>query len=134
MATITPKLTITGTAAHLGAALSLAVEATLTIDEPFVGVSRITATTTGGASVIAPSANVPRYVYLKHTGLNDAGGDSGADKVMVELADSGDRDQIMELKANEFAFFPYYQGEAGILQLQASANTVRVEYAYFTRG
>lgn len=134
MAQIKPALTITGTATDLGAALSLSASTTLTIDEPFIGVSRITATTTGANSVIAPSVNVPRYIYIKHTGLNDAGSSSGADKVFVELADSGDRDQIMELKSGEFAFFPYYQGEAGILQLEASANTVRVEYAYFTRG
>ena len=133
MAELISKLTLTGTAADLGAALALSVSTTLTIDEPFVGISRITATTTGGNSIIAPSANIPRYVYIKHTGLNDAGSSSG-DRVLVELADNGDRNQIMELKSGEFAFFPYYQGGAGILQLQASANTVRVEYAFFTRG
>ena len=40
----------------------------------------------------------------------------------------------MELKAEEFAFFPYYAEAAGLLQLEANANTVQVEYAYFTRG
>ena len=134
MATLKAALTLTGTAADFGSALALSTSSSLTIDEPFVGVSRISATTTGGNSIIAPSANVPRYVYIKHTGLDDAGSSSGADKVYVELADSGDRDQIMELKSGEFAFFPYYQGEAGIIQLQTSANTVRVEYAFFTRG
>ena len=29
---------------------------------------------------------------------------------------------------------PFYAGGAGKLQLQTSANTVQVEYAYFTRG
>ena len=109
MASLKPALTLTGTAADLGAALSLSASTTLTIDEPFIGVSRITATTTGGDSIIAPSANVPRYIYIKHTGLNDAGASSGTGKVMVELADSGDRDRIMELKSGEFACFPYYQ-------------------------
>jgi len=134
MATLTPKLTLTGTAADFGNEISLSATTGLTIDEPFVGFSRITATTSGSASIIAASTNVPRYVYIKHTGLNSAGSSSGTDKVLVKLADSGDRDQIMELKANEFAFFPYYQGEAGLLQLETSANTVQVEYAHFTRG
>ena len=40
----------------------------------------------------------------------------------------------MELKSGEFAFFPYFAQGAGLLQLEASANTVQVEYAYFTRS
>ena len=79
-----------------------------------------------------PSLDSPRYVYLKHMGLNAAGSSSGTDKVVVETGDTSA--QIMELKIGEFAFFPYYKGGAGLLQLQASANTVQVEYAYFTRG
>jgi hypothetical protein len=131
MAILTPRLTLSGSAADLGAALSLSVDDSLTIDEPFVGVSRITATTTGGNSIILPNVDAPRYVYIKHTGLNQAGSSSGADKVKVETADGT---SIMELKLGEFAFFPHYAGGAGLIQLETSANTVQVEYAYFTRG
>ena len=131
MATLTPRFTLSGSATDLGAALSLSVDDTLTIDEPFVGVSRITATTTGGNSIILPSVDAPRYVYIKHTGLNQAGSSSGADKVKVEYSDGN---SIMELQTGEFAFFPHYAGGAGLLQLETSANTVQVEYAYFTRG
>ena len=131
MATLTPKLTLTGTAADFGNAIALEATTGLTIDEPFVGFSRITATTTGGDSIILPSVNIPRYVYIKHTGLNSAGSSSGTDKVHVE---TGDTTTILELKANEFAFFPYHAETASLLQLEASANTVQVEYAYFTRG
>ena len=131
MASLKPRLTMTGTAADFGSAISLSVDSTLTIDEPFIGMSRITATTTGGNSIILPSIDSPRYVYIKHTGLNSAGSSSGADKVKVETADGT---AIMELKTGEFAFFPHYAGGAGLIQLETSANTVQVEYAYFTRG
>ena len=131
MATLTPKLTLTGTAADFGNAIALEATTGLTIDEPFVGFSRITATTTGADSIILPSVDIPRYVYIRHTGLNSAGSSSGTDKVHVETADGA---SILELKINEFAFFPYHRETAGLLQLEASANTVQVEYAYFTRG
>ena len=131
MATLTPTLTLSGTAADFGNALSLSTTTGLTVDEPFIGFSRITATTTGADSIIVPAVDAPRYVYVKHTGLNSAGSSSGADKVVVETADGT---QILELKLGEFAFFPFYAGGAGKLQLQTSANTVQVEYAYFTRG
>ncbi len=131
MATLTPKLTLTGTAADFGAALSLSASTGLTVDEPFVGISRITATTTGGDSIIVPSVNSPKYVYIKHTGLKADGSANNTDKVKVETADGT---AILELKKDEFAFFPYYSQGACLLQLETSANTVQVEYAYFTRG
>jgi hypothetical protein len=131
MATLTPKLTLTGTATDFGNALSLSVTDNMTVNEPFVGFSRITATTTGNASIIAPSVDATRYVYIRHTGLNSAGGSSGADQVKVETADGT---EIMRISKDEFAFFPHYAGGAGLLQLEATANTVQVEYAYFTRA
>ena len=111
--------------------LDLTVVTSLTVVSPIINISKITATTTGGDTVIVPNLDSPRYVYLKHTGLNSAGSSSGTDKVVVETADGT---QILELKIGEFAFFPFYAGGAGKLQLQTSANTVQVEYAYFTRG
>ena len=111
--------------------LSMTVTDSLTVVSPIVNISKITATTTGGDSIIVPDVNSPRYVYIKHLGLNSAGSSSGTDKVVVETADGT---QILELKIEEFAFFPFYAGGAGKLQLEASANTVQVEYAFFTRG
>lgn len=111
--------------------LDLTVVTSLTVVSPIINISKITATTTGGDNIIVPNLDSPRYVYLKHTGLNSAGSSSGTDKVVVETADGT---QILELKIGEFAFFPFYAGGAGKLQLQTSANTVQVEYAYFTRG
>ena len=130
MATLTPTLTLTSSDISSDS-LSLSVTDSLTIVSPIVNISTITATTTGGDNIIVPNLDSPRYVYLKHTGLNSAGSSSGTDKVVVETADGT---QILELKIGEFAFFPFYAGGAGKLQLQTSANTVQVEYAYFTRG
>ena len=130
MATLTPTLTLTSSDISSDS-LSLSVTDSLTIVSPIVNISTITATTTGGDNIIVPNLDSPRYVYLKHKGLNSAGSSSGTDKVVVETADGT---QILELKIGEFAFFPFYAGGAGKLQLQTSANTVQVEYAYFTRG
>ena len=130
MATLTPTLKLESTDLTSDT-LSLTVTDSLTVVPPIVNISTITATTTGGDNIIVPNINSPRYVYLKHTGLNSAGSSSGTDKVVVETADGT---QILELKIGEFAFFPFYTGGAGKLQLQTSANTVQVEYAYFTRG
>ena len=52
-------------------------------------------------------------------------------QVKVETADGT---EIMRISKDEFAFFPHYAGGAGIIQLEATANTVQVEYAYFTRS
>jgi len=130
MATLNTTLTLASTDTSSDT-LNMTVTDSLTVVSPIVSISKITATTTGGNSIIVPNLDSPRYVYLKHTGLNSAGSTSGADKVVVETADGT---QIMELKISEFAFFPFYAGGAGLLQLQTSANTVQVEYAFFTRG
>ena len=111
-------------------ALSFSVTDTATV-------TRITAATSGGdsadnsAKIILPSVNATRYVYIKHLGLNSAGGSSGADQIKVETADGT---EIMRISKDEFAFFPHHAGGAGLIQLEATANTVQVEYAYFTRS
>lgn len=130
MATLNATLTLASTDLSSDT-LSMTVTNSLTAVSPIVNISKITATTTGGDNIIVPNVDSPRYVYIKHTGLNSAGSTSGTDKVVVETADGT---QIMELKITEFAFFPFYAGGAGKLQLQTSANTVQVEYAFFTRG
>tara|TARA_R110002020_G_scaffold199770_1_gene401322 strand:- start:826 stop:1224 length:399 start_codon:yes stop_codon:yes gene_type:complete len=132
MATLTPTLSLSSASGQVSSdALSFSVTTDLTVVSPIVNISKITATTTGGDNIIVPSVDSPRYVYIKHLGLNAAGSSSGTDKVVVETTSNV---QIMELKINEFAFFPFYKGSADLLQLQTSANTVQVEYAFFTRG
>ena len=130
MAQLTSTLTLSSTTVSSDA-LSFSVTDTANVTAPSENISRITIDTTGGNSIILPSVNATRYVYIKHLGLNSAGGDSGADQVKVETADGT---EIMRISKDEFAFFPHYAGGAGIIQLEATANTVQVEYAYFTRS
>ena len=130
MATLTTTLTLSSTTVSSDA-LSFSVTDTANVNAPIENVARITATTTGGISIIAPNTDAVRYIYIKHKGLNSAGGDSGADQIKVETADGT---EIMRISKDEFAFFPHYAGGAGKIQLEATANTVQVEYAYFTRS
>ena len=111
--------------------LSFSVSDTANVTAPLENMSRITATTTGGNSIILPNVDATRYVYIKHLGLNAAGGSSGADQVKVETADGT---EIMRISKDEFAFFPHHAGGAGLLQLEATSGTIQVEYAYYTRS
>ena len=130
MAQLTSTLTLSSTTVSSDA-LSFSVTDTANVTAPSENISRITIDTTGGNSIILPSVNATRYVYIKHLGLNSAGGDSGADQVKVETADGT---EIMRISKNEFAFFPHHAGGAGLLQLETTANTVQIEYAYYTRS
>ena len=130
MAQLTSTLTLASTDVSSDA-LSFSVTDTANVNAPLENMSRITADNTGGNSIILPSVDATRYVYIKHLGLNQAGGDSGADQVKVETADGT---EIMRISKNEFAFFPHHAGGAGLLQLETTANTVQIEYAYYTRS
>ena len=130
MATLNVNLTLSSTDISSDN-LNMTVTDALTAVSPSITPSLITATTTGGDNIIVPNVDSAKYVYIKHTGLNSAGSSSGTDKVEVETADGT---PIMELKSGEFAFFPYFAQGACKLQLQTDANTVQVEYAYFTRA
>ena len=130
MATLNVNLTLSSTDISSDN-LNMTVTDALTVISPSITPSLITATTTGGDNIIVPNVNSAKYVYIKHTGLNSAGASSGTDKVEVETADGT---PIMELKAGEFAFFPYFAQGTCKLQLETDANTVQVEYAYFTRA
>ena len=132
MASLTTTLSLSSAAGQVSSdALSFSVSDTASVTAPTINVSKITATTTGNESIILPSKDVTRYVYIKHLGLNSAGGSSGADQIKVETADGT---EIMRISKDEFAFFPHHAGGAGLIQLEATANTVQVEYAYFTRA
>tara|TARA_R100001163_G_scaffold14209_1_gene13032 strand:- start:88 stop:480 length:393 start_codon:yes stop_codon:yes gene_type:complete len=130
MATLNVTLTLASTDVSSDT-LSMTVTDSVTTVAPSVGISTIAADVTGGNSVILPAVDATRYVYLKHLGLNAAGGSSGSDQVKVETANGT---EIIRLSKDEFAFFPYYEGGSSDLQLEATANTVQVEYAFFTRG
>ena len=128
MATLTPKLTLTGSAADFGAALSLSVEDTLTVTDPSRGLSKISATTVGSAAIITDTAATTKYVYIRHTG-KDASDSATAVNVFVQDTDDVN---IGELAPEEWCFFPK-KSNSGV-QLEAASGTVVCEYAYFTKG
>ena len=65
MAQLTSTLTL-ASADVSSDALSFSVTDTANVNAPIENVARITATTTGNASIILPSVNATRYVYIKH--------------------------------------------------------------------
>tara|TARA_R100000700_G_C3052703_1_gene71251 strand:+ start:40 stop:465 length:426 start_codon:yes stop_codon:yes gene_type:complete len=134
-----PTLTLTSTSGASGvsedSSLALSVADTLTVTDPMIGISRVQCTTTGGDTIILPNTTTTRYVYIKNTGLTGADASDTAEiasgvTVKVELADNT---RIVDLSADEFCFFPYNAEGSGYLQLEASADTVVVEYGYWTK-
>jgi hypothetical protein len=155
MGSLTTKLTLAGTAADYGAAINLATSKILTVQKPFVGISKVVVDTTsdhdsaqGLLNTILPNANARRYLYIKHNGIDSTGAATTADLLVknFEGEASSNGTQIMSLKTGEWAFFPYDNGTAdpknedggvsddddNALVLQASAGTIEVEYAYYT--
>ena len=136
MATLKPTLTLESTGGSSGVSedstLSLSVSDSLTVTDPMVGISRIACTTTGASTIILPSVDATRYVYIKNTGL-DASDAALAAGVTVKV-ETGDGARVIDLAADEFCFLPHHAEAAGILQLEASVDTIVVEYAYWTKG
>ena len=128
MATLNVKLELISRG--FGTPTKISVRDRIRTTNPSQGLSRVSATTTGGDTIILPSANAERFVYIKHLGLNSAGAKNVTDKLKVEYSDGN---HIAELRAGEFLFLPYDTGGAALLQLETSANTIQAEYAFFTR-
>ena len=131
MATLTPTLTLVSTDAVTDS-LNLSVTDSLTVAEPIAGVSIEMVTTTGTDHVIAANAAAVKYVYVKHTGFQQDGTTASTDNLDIEDTDSVG---IARLAAGEFLFMPFNHagGDVGV-QLQATANTIKAEYAVFTKG
>jgi len=125
MATLTPKLTLTGSAADFGSALSLSVSDTLTVGQPFVGMSKVDVLHTAAFVPLTVTGNVlTTYVYLKNTHDTD---------YIVYGTDVSETNGIIGiLHPDEFAFFPV-QGERG-LEVIANSVTCAIEYGYWTKA
>ncbi len=129
MATLKIALTLTSVDTSSDA-LSLALTDSLTVTSPSISPSKVTATTTGGNTVIAPDVDSVKYTYIKHTGVNS----SGAAVTATLAVEDTDNVQIAVLGPGEFMFFPHAKGSAKGVQLEAAAATIVAEYAYFTKG
>ena len=122
MANLTPRLTLTGTAASFGSAVNLSVDDTLVVGAPFSGVSRISIGTSEQniSSDLTTSQAAHTFVYLKNT-----------DSTNIITISTGGSNAFATLNPGEFMFFPL-KGTVG-LKAQANNAACILEYAYFTR-
>ena len=129
MATLTPTLTLASTDAFSDE-LSFSVTDSLTVTSPSQSLSTATATTTGGDTIIVPSVDVRRYLFVRHTGK-----DSGGSTVTTDLkVEEGDGNWFSLLAANEWLFVPINANGAQKIQIEASGGTIVTEYAYWTKA
>ena len=129
MATLTPTLTLSSTDA-LSDTLNFTVTDSLTVTSPNINLAKVTATTTGSASIILPSLDARRYLYLKHTGV-DSAGDVTANDIKVE---EGDDNWFARLAPGEWMFVPLNAEPNQLIQLETTGGTIVAEYAYWTKG
>ena len=130
MATLKPTLSLSSTDASTDA-LSFSVTDSLTVGPPSKGISRVNAGTAGGDTIIKPAGTATAYMYIKHTGTTDG---STATTNTVDVEDT-DNVAFARLSAGEFMFLPYSKaGNSKGVQLQTTAGTVQVEYAFFTKA
>jgi len=120
MATLTPKLTLTGTATDFGSALNLAVSSSLTVGEPTQGLSRKTITTADDQELVATAGGV-KYFYAKNL-------DSTNFVILQTVASQ----QYARLSPGEFCFFPINDGNG--LEARADTASCILEFAFFTKA
>ena len=122
MANLTPRLTLTGTAAQFGSAVNLSVDYLLVVQEPFSGVSRISIGTSiqDVTSDLTTSQAAHTFVYFKNT-----------DSTNIITISTGGSVGFATLNPGEFMFLPL----KGTVGLKATANNAAciLEYAYFSR-
>ena len=123
MATLTPKLTLTGTAADFGAALALSVTGTLTVGAPSKGITRedVAAGATLDIYVDSGSAGTV-YVYAKN---NNTTGSGYVDIKTTAGVSYG------TLENGDFAFIPVDANEG--IEVLGVTSAVELEYGYWTK-
>jgi len=129
MATLTPTLTLTSTDATSDE-LSFSVTDTLSVTSPLQSLSLVTVTTTGANTVIVPSADARRFLFLRHTGV-DSGGSTVTTDIKVE---EGDENWFARVGPGEWMFVPLNADGAQVIQLETTGGTIVAEYAYWTRS
>jgi len=122
MATITPKLTVTGTAADWGAAVAISVSDSLTCEAPAKGLSKVDVTTVTPIQLVAAGSAGTTFVYIKNNNT------TGTGYVDIETDGSAVYGTLMN---GEFAWIPI--DTAVGVEVTAVNATVEVEYAYWSR-
>ena len=110
--------------------INFSVTDSLTVTSPSQSLSTATATTTGGDTIIVPSVDVRRYLFVRHTG-KDSGGSTVTTNLKVE---EGDGNWFSLLAAEEWLWVPINANGAQKIQLEASGGTIVAEYAYWTKA
>ena len=130
MATLTPTIKLISAAGQATSdALSFSLSKDLTVVAPSVGLSKITVTTTASDSIIVPSLDARRYLFLHHTGVDSSGSD-----VTSEVYVETELGRISKLNVDEFLFMPLDANGAQKVQVRSTTGTIVVEYAYWTKG
>jgi len=130
MATLTPTIKLISAAGQATSdALSFSLSKDLTVAAPSVGLSKITVTTTASDSIIVPSLDARRYLFLHHTGVDSSGSD-----VTSEVYVETELGRISKLNVDEFLFMPLDANGAQKVQVRSTTGTIVVEYAYWTKG
>ena len=129
MATLVPTLTLSSTDATSDA-LSFSVTDSLTVTSPLQSLSLVTVTTVGANTVIVPSADARRFLFLRHTGV-DSGGSTVTTDIKVE---EGDENWFARVGPGEWMFVPLNADGAHKIQLETTGGTIVAEYAYWTRS
>ena len=129
MATLTPTLTLVSTDLTSNE-LNFSVTDSLSVTDPFRGMSNETVTTTGGNHIITDAADTTKIIFIRHTGL-DGSGSSITTDLYVE-----DENNVRwaKLNAGEWLFVPANNGTASSVQLEASSGTIVAEYLYFSHA
>lgn len=122
MATITTKLTVTGSAADYGAALALSVSDNLQVTAPSKGISRFDLAV-GVNSVILDAGDAgTTFLYVKNNNT------TGSGSIQIETAGGTDYGTI---ENGEWAWIPI--DTAVGCRLTGAGATVEVEYAFWSR-
>tara|TARA_X000001388_G_scaffold76785_2_gene75134 strand:- start:630 stop:1010 length:381 start_codon:yes stop_codon:yes gene_type:complete len=124
MATITPKLTVTGTAADWGASINLSVSGSLTTGSPSKGISK--ADVASGDTFIVmedAAADGTTFVYIKNNNTSGSG--------YVELQSDDGNETFGTLNNGEFAWIPIDSNQG--MQVLGAVSSVEIEYGYWTR-
>jgi hypothetical protein len=109
--------------------LDVSVSDTLTIKAPSIDLGTIAATNAGGDNVIAPNVDSTKYVYIRHTGVDNNGATVTTDLTVEDT----DNVRFGKLAPGEFMFIPHSKGAAKGVQLETSSGVIVAEYAYWTK-
>ena len=122
--TLTPKFTLTGSAADWGAARALSVTDTLTCEAPSKGIGRVDVGAGVTTVLYADSGgDGTTFVYVKNNNTSGSGS--------IDLQIDNGNYTFATLENGEFAWIPIDSNEG--LQVLGVTATVEVEYGYWHR-